>query len=85
MGKVWNRHQRQHRKELQEERRDLFVPAGPGKTERRIPGSVQAQGGGAVVKTDTLGWSSSMRKACVAMDGHVPTRGWEKTAVFLKD
>lgn len=54
-------------------------------TERRILGSVQAQGGGAVVKTDTLGWSFSMRKACVAVDGHVPTRGWEKIAVFLKD
>lgn len=23
-------------------------------------------------------------KACVAVDGHVPTRGWEKIAVFLK-
>lgn len=38
-----------------------------------------------MVKTDTLGWSFSMRKACVAVDGHVPTRGWEKIAVFLKD
>ena len=54
-------------------------------TERRIPRIVQAQGGGAVVKTDALGWSFSMRKACVAVDGHVPTRGWEKIAVFLKD
>lgn len=86
VGKVWNRYQRQHRRELpKEERRDLFVPAGPVKTERRIPRSVQAQGGGAVVKTDALGWSFSMRKACVAVDGHVPTRGWEKIAVFLKD
>lgn len=33
-GKVWNRYQRQHRRELpKEERRDLFVPAGPLKEE----------------------------------------------------
>lgn len=45
---------RQHRRELPKGGVKGFICAW---ATERIPGSVQAQGGGAVVKTDTLGWS----------------------------
>ena len=47
------------------------MPAGPVETEEEFWGVFRPS-------SEALGWSFSMRQACAAANGHVPTCGWER-------